>query len=142
MNYYCITGNFGAPFDSIFFGPLRVLHYLEACQTYWTAFLFDFFFSLFTETDQAFLQGQSITWACSSSRRHCLLHATPKLLLETFAGTLSKPPGCLMCHFSKAHHTVGNTVRTRPMNPTPLPHQAFTGTKLYICCSSFRLFLS
>lgn len=138
-----------------------LLHHREFRSTIWQYFLwstessplpwglpnlldsipFWLFFSMFTETDQ-FLQGQSITWACGSSRRHCLLHATPKLLLETFAGTLSKPPGCLMCYFSKAHHTVGNTVRTRPMNPPPLPHQAFTGTKLYVCCSSFRLFLS
>lgn len=93
---------------------------------------FDFFFSMLIETDQAFLQGQSITWACVSSRRHCLLHATSKLLLDTFAGMLSKPPGHLMCHFSKAHNTVGNTVTTRPINPPPLPHQAFTGTKLYV----------
>lgn len=77
------------------------------------------FFSMLMETNQAFQEGQSITWACSSSKRHCLLHATLKLLQYTFAGTLSKPSGRPMCHFSKAHNTVGNTVRTWPINPPP-----------------------
>lgn len=59
------------------------------------------------ETNQAFLEGKFVTWARSSPRSDCLLHATLKWLQCTFAGSLSKPPGRHNVSFLKGSQHCG-----------------------------------
>lgn len=72
----------------------------ESCQKYRTMLLV--IFTVFPpNTHQSnLLEGKPITWACSSSTRYCLLHATLKLLLSTVIGTGSSPSGWELCGYN------------------------------------------
>lgn len=84
------------------------------------------------ETNQAFLEGKFVTWACSSSRSDCLMHATLKWLQCTFAGSLSKPPGRHNVSFLKGSQHWRELCEDTANKSTTLPSPALHRDKVYV----------